>query len=35
MDVFTFGSLASFAAAAEEDDEFQADLLLQIDVHKA
>ncbi|CAJ1411507.1 unnamed protein product [Effrenium voratum] len=34
VDVFTFGSLASFAAAAEEDDEFQADLLLQIDVHK-
>jgi len=34
LSVYSFGSLASYAAAALEDSRFQADLLLQIDVHE-
>eukprot|EP00913_Durusdinium_trenchii_P008658 g8132.t1 len=34
LSVYTFGSFASYAAAAAEDSRFQADLLLQIDLHE-
>jgi len=33
MDVYSFGSLASYAAACVQDPRFAADLLLKIDVH--
>lgn len=32
--VYSFGTLASYAAAVAEDSRFQADLMLQIDVHE-
>jgi len=32
--VYSFGSLASYTAAVEEDRRFEADLLLQVDVHE-
>lgn len=33
MDVYSFGSLAAYAAACQKDERFAADLLLKIDVH--
>ncbi|CAL1127034.1 unnamed protein product [Cladocopium goreaui] len=34
LSVYSFGTLASYAAAVAEDSRFQADLMLQIDVHE-
>ena len=34
LSVYSFGTLAAYAQAAAEDARFQADLLLQIDVHE-
>lgn len=33
MDVYSFGSLAAYAAACQKEERFAADLLLKIDVH--